>query len=152
MPPAAVRSALSVLAGLLLMASVPAEVALAHAEVSESAVAGRRLRDILLGRVTTWSDGAPVVIVLSEDPLSAAAVEAASGRDLQHLLRGWKRLVYAGEGAMPVVVGTSDAALTEVRRRRGALTVLAVAPTALDGLRVLEPVVVDGAMAPANGP
>src|SRR3954470_13846371 len=118
------RLALVLLA--LTAGALPAvEVAVAYPGVAEPAVNERRLRDILLGRVTTWSDGTPITLVLVDDAPTSAAIAAASGRDLAQLLRGWKRLVYAGSGAMPMVVTTQRAALDEVSRRSGALTVLA---------------------------
>ncbi len=122
--------ALIALIALIVIFAAPAsaQVAVTHPAVSELALSDARLRDILLGRVTTWADGTPIVIVLVEEEDSAAATAQLSGRDLGRLLRGWKRLVYAGSGAMPLVVSSARDALDEVRRRPGAVTVLALAP------------------------
>ncbi len=113
---------------LICVAPASAQVAVTHPAVPEHALHHARLRDILLGRVTTWDDGTPIVIILVEEADDAAATARLSGRDLGRLLRGWKRLVYAGSGAMPLVVSSARDALEEVRRRPGALTVLALAP------------------------
>jgi hypothetical protein len=126
---------------VLLAALAPlcaGEVAIASHDVSEHAVAERRLRGILLGSVTTWDDGTPILVVLVDEPGATAALKEVTGRDLAQLLRGWKRLVYAGSGAMPVVTRSTREALDEVRRRSGAIVLLSADPRAADLQTVLE--------------
>lgn len=85
-----------------------------------------RLKHILLGQVTTWADGTPIVLVMSGDPISRDAVIELTGRDLDRLIRGWKRITFSGAGSMPVVTTTSDQALALVRERAGALAIVGV--------------------------
>ncbi len=121
---------------LLLCATLAAEMAVAHPDVVDAPHCPDRLRDILLGRVTTWPGGAPIVIILIEEASANAAQRPLTDRDLPQLLRGWKRLVYGGNGAMPLVRRTTAEALQEVRRRPGALAIVA-AGTETAGLVVL---------------
>ncbi|HYE04324.1 MAG TPA: hypothetical protein VEL07_02280 [Planctomycetota bacterium] len=133
------RAPLILLVIAVTVASAAAEVAVVNPDVAEKALSAERLRDILLGRVSTWTDGKPIVLVLSDDPQSDGAVRAASGRDdVRHLLRGWKRLVYSGAGAMPTVVDSVAAALERVRRTPGSLALVAEPPQA-EGVRVIAP-------------
>jgi len=113
---------------LLMCWALPAQVAVAHADVTDRNLTEERLRDILLGRVTTWASGTPILIVLIEEAPAIEAQQAITGRDLPQLLRGWKRLVYGGNGAMPLVRRTTAEALQEVRRRPGALAIVADLP------------------------
>ncbi len=116
-----------------------AEVAVVHPEVVERTLSAERLRDILLGRINTWADGKPIVLVLADDPATDAAIRTATGRDdVRHLLRGWKRLVYSGAGAMPIVVDSVAAAVDRVGKTAGALALLAADP-ATEGVRVVVP-------------
>lgn len=112
-----------------------AQVVVAHDDIDHQ-LSRRRLSDILLGRITTWDDGLPIVLVLVDDQPCATAIATVTGRELPQLLRGWKRLVYSGGGAMPIIVPSPQVAIEEIRRRRGAMTVLSVDPEAL-GVRVL---------------
>lgn len=98
---------------------VHAQVALADPRLPAETLERERLRDILLGRVTTWPDGTPIILILAEE--GDEAQRAFSGRDLAQLLRGWKRLVYSGNGAMPKVERSVAEALVEAQRHRGAL-------------------------------
>ncbi len=129
-----------IIAGWLLSGSLAyAEVAVVHADVVEQDLSVARLRDILLGRINTWSDGKPIVLVLADDIVTDAAVRAATGRDdVRHLLRGWKRLVYSGAGAMPIVVDSVATAVERVRKTPGALALSDVAAVAA-GVRVITP-------------
>ena len=77
-----------------------------------------RARDMLLGRVTTWSDGTSVTIVLVVDRGADAELLALAGRDRQRLLRGWKRLVYSGAGVMPVEAANPVDAMMLVQNKR----------------------------------
>lgn len=110
------------------MVTVTAQVVVANNQVVSTPLSDDRLRDILLGRITTWSDGSPIIIILLDEPNATAGVQRITGRDLPQLIRGWKRLVYAGNGAMPMVLDSRQGVLDEILRRPGALTVLADAP------------------------
>lgn len=102
-----------------------AEVAAVNPSVGEERLTSERVRDILLGRVTTWIDGSPVILVLADDPADDQEVVTITGRDRQRLVRGWKRLVYAGNGAMPLQVASHREALDTVARHPGAIALVA---------------------------
>ena len=129
---------------LLLACALRMEAAVAvvndHESVAELTV--ERVRDMLLGRVTTWSSGQAVVIVLCTDEAGQQAVDAISGRTVSLLQRGWKRLVFSGTGAMPVVVASLAAGLDEVAHHPGALMVTMTAPAAENCRTIVLP---DGA-------
>jgi hypothetical protein len=118
------------LAPLLLAATLSAEVAVTASGAALAEIDHDRVRDILLGRVTTWPDGRPIIIVLSEADADDRALLAIVGRDRQRLMRGWKRLVFSGNGSMPVVVPDARAAGEFVARTPGAMAVLAASPPA----------------------
>ena len=115
-------AAVALLAGIAAPAG--AAVAVVHQAVPDQ-LDSDRLRDVMLGRSTTWSDGSPVVLVIAADQQAVAAV---SGRDPVRLLRGWKRLVFAGSASMPELVPDAEAALRLVAVRRGAITILDAEP------------------------
>jgi hypothetical protein len=108
---------------LLAMASlVPAQVAVVPSALAGQPLDQTRVRDLFLGRATTWQDGTPVRIVLVQD--GDQQLLPVVGRDHQRLLRGWKRLVYSGNGAMPMIVPDARTALDLVRRTPGAIALL----------------------------
>lgn len=107
---------------LMLAATMPAEVAVVHDSVTGGEIDSAVLRNILLGRTTVWANGVPVVVVLSRE--DGSSIDEVSGRDLNRLLRGWKRLAFSGGGRMPTVVDDRAAALRAVAATRGAVAVL----------------------------
>ena len=113
------------LSALLIGATATAQVAVVNPRLVDS-VDREKLKDILLGRVSAWADGSQITLVLSSDPLSRAAIEDLTGRDLDRLMRGWKRIVFAGNGAMPVVVESSAGALKEVGQHLGAIAIVGI--------------------------
>ncbi|MBA3699193.1 MAG: hypothetical protein H0W78_10090 [Planctomycetes bacterium] len=121
---------------LLLISTVAsAQVAVVNIGVRD-AVDRDHLRNMLLGRVTTWADGTQVVLILSSDPGSRAAIEELTGRDLGRLLRGWKRILFSGNGAMPISTSGADEALVAVAQRPGAIAIVGVVPPADPRMRV----------------
>lgn len=103
---------------------VHAEVAMVHPQVPETILSLERTRDLLLGRVTTWNDGSPVVLVLVDDPSSDALLMQLIGRDRSRLLRGWKRMIYTGSGAMPLLASSPTEAIDLVARHAGAIALI----------------------------
>jgi hypothetical protein len=115
-----------------LTAAAPAAVVAVNPLMTEPNLPTERVRDMLLGRITTWQDGSPVIIILIDDPAADAALEIIAGRDRSRLIRGWKRLVYAGTGAMPQLYHGVTEGLAAVSRHPGSL---AIVPQAVPGDR-----------------
>lgn len=82
------------------------------------------LRNALLGRISLWNDGRPIVIVLSRSPASQDQLQVFIDRDLEHLMRGWKRLVFTGGGSLPEVADDDALAIRRVAATPGAFAVL----------------------------
>ena len=98
-------------------------MAMVHPSVPEQHLTNERLRDMFLGRITTWQDGSAIVLVIVDDPGSDACLREITGRDRDRLIRGWRRLVFSGSGAMPLLAGSSTEALTMIAKNPGAVAV-----------------------------
>jgi hypothetical protein len=111
---------------LLIIASLPAaaQVAVVNPSVPERTLDGKRMAALLQGRITTWSDGSPVVLVIAADRLADVHLLHIAGREREVLLRGWKRLVFAGGGAMPLSTRTVAEGLDLVGRTPGSVLLL----------------------------
>lgn len=112
---------------LLLCAVAHAQVALVRADAAATGLDAVRVRDMLLGRISNWADGTPVVVVLVQDGDCDASLVQVVGRDHARLFRGWKRLVYSGGGSMPLLVPSVREAQEAVARRPGAIAVVGTA-------------------------
>lgn len=121
------RCRLAILVLVALVTPLSAQVAVVHPSVQE-VVDAKRMAALLQGRVTTWSDGKPVVLVLAEDPLADLHLSHVAGRERDILIRGWKRLVFSGSGAMPLSARSVEEALAIVARMPGAVLLLDSAP------------------------
>lgn len=108
---------------VVVVARLDAAVAVINGGLSVTQISVDRARDLLLGRITSWETGEPVVIVLCTDQ-NERAVEEISGRNVGVLQRGWKRLVFSGTGAMPLLAPTRQVALELVAKHPGAIAVL----------------------------
>jgi hypothetical protein len=122
------RRLLAILLLLGVVVTLRAETVLINPALGGEKLDGERVRDMLLGRVTTWDDGTAVTVVLIDDRATDARLEALVGRDRQRLLRGWKRLVYSGSGVMPHEVPSVAEAVALIARTPGAIALVADAP------------------------
>jgi hypothetical protein len=114
---------------LLLAGSAAwAQVAVLNPLVPERNPSVERVRNLFLGRSTTWSDGSLVTIILIDDVQEDSDLISVVGRDHTRLLRGWKRLVYSGAGAMPVLAASRSEALERVAHLPGAIAIVSQAP------------------------
>ena len=113
---------------LALLSPLVAQVAVVHSAVPETVMDAKRMAALLLGRVTTWQDGTPVVLVLAQDPLADIHLSHVAGRDREVHQRGWKRLVFAGSGSMPLIARSAEEALALVAKISGAVLLLDQAP------------------------
>lgn len=118
------RCLLHILLLLTVLSPLVAQVAVVHPAVPETAMDAKRMAALLQGRITIWSDGTPVVLVLAQDPLADVHLSHIAGRDREILLRGWKRLVFAGSGAMPLTARSAEEGLALVAKTPGAVLLL----------------------------
>ena len=130
------RCLVTIVLSLTTLVTAQAQVAVVHPGVAD-AVDRDHLRNILLGRITTWADGSQIVLILSADPSSRAAVEALTGRDLERLLRGWKRILFSGNGAMPLSTSGANEALALAAQRPGAIAIAGTLPSPEQKVRVV---------------
>ena len=112
---------------LLSAITAHAQVAVVNVKVTDT-VDRDHLRNLLLGRISTWKDGSQVVLVLSSDAASRAAIEELTGRDFDRLLRGWKRILFSGNGAMPVGASTAAEAIDLAATRHGVIAIIGIEP------------------------
>lgn len=112
---------------LLVLADVAsaADAVVISKDVPPDQLTASHLRNALLGRVTTWSDGRTIAIVLSRSAASQELLQTFLNRDLDHLLRGWKRLVFTGGGSLPDVTDDDALAIRHVAETPGAITIIA---------------------------
>lgn len=109
---------------MTLLAPLAAQVAVVNLSVVDTSMDAKRMAALLLGRITTWEDGTPVVLVLAQDPLADVHLSHVVGRDRDMLLRGWKRLVFSGSGAMPLTARSAEEGLALVAKTPGAVLLL----------------------------
>jgi hypothetical protein len=107
-----------------LFAEEPTTIVVVHEDVEASGINTEKVRDYLLGRTTVYANGKSVIIVLCMDPTIDSAMYGIVDRSVSLLLRGWKRLVFSGAGAMPLQAATVQEAIALVARTPGAITVL----------------------------
>lgn len=119
------RSAIYLL--LLVTAPLAAQVAVMNPSVPEQAISHEQMSSILLGRSTTWSDGSPIVLVLVDDPAADRELLRFAGRPRERLVRGWKRMVFGGNGSMPLQATDPQKACEIVSRVHGAVALVAAA-------------------------
>lgn len=112
----------------MALAPVSAQVAVVNHSVPDRAIDAKRMTAMLTGRITTWGDGKPIVLVFAEDRLADIHLSHIAGRDREVLLRAWKRLVFSGSGAMPLLARSSEEGLALIARTPGAVLVLDQAP------------------------
>jgi hypothetical protein len=113
---------------VMTVIALNAAVVVVNIDVADTKISEERVRDFLLGRSTSWNSGDPVILVLCTDSAGEKAVSDLTGRSVSLLLRGWKRLVFSGTGAMPLQAESVSAALSLVAKYPGAITILNEAP------------------------
>jgi hypothetical protein len=110
------------------IAGLSAAVVVVNVDVADTNFTKERVRDVLLGRSTSWNSGDPIVIVLCSAAAGEQAVSDLTGRSVSLLLRGWKRLVFSGTGAMPIQTDSVSAAIDLVAKHPGAMAILSEVP------------------------
>lgn len=122
------RRHLHILLFLAVLSPLIAQVAVVNASTPNDPIDTKRIAALLLGRVTTWSDGSPVVLVLAADRQADVHLAEVTGRECQVLERSWKRLVFLGAAAMPLTARSAEDALLQIAGTPGAVVLLDQAP------------------------
>ena len=119
---------IAILLLFLILAPVSAQVAVVNNDVPDKTIDAKRMSAMLMGRISTWSDGKPILLVFAEDRLADIHLSHIAGRDREVLLCAWKRLVFSGSGAMPLLARSAEEGLAVVARTPGSILVLDQAP------------------------
>jgi ABC-type phosphate transport system substrate-binding protein len=112
------------------------EVTIVHATVAEIAIDTDALKDVFLGRQTTWSNGAHITVVIAKSGPSHDAVMQLLDKSNSQFLISWKKLVFTGKGTMPEQVDGEDALVRFVAMTPGAIGTVDRAKVT-DGVKVL---------------
>lgn len=97
------------------------DVLVANPSVPIEAIDQPTLRDLFLGRRTTWPNGLRVVVVLQRNSGSNQRLARELGKTPQQLINWWKRLVFTGEGSMPEQVDNGEDLIARVASVPGAI-------------------------------
>lgn len=109
------------LLGLILAAAQAEDLLIVNPSVPVESMEQVMLRDLFLGRRTTWSNGQRVVVVLQRDGPSNERLASELGKTPQQLVNWWKRLVFTGEGNMPELVSGREELIARVAATPGAV-------------------------------
>jgi hypothetical protein len=120
-----------------ILAANAEDVLVAHPLVPVDLVDQVTLRDVFLGRRTTWPNGQRVVVVLMRDGPAHQRLAGELGKTPQQLTNWWKRLVFTGEGNMPEQVEGAPALIARVASLPGAIGWIEQPATEVQGVKVL---------------
>jgi ABC-type phosphate transport system substrate-binding protein len=97
------------------------ETVLVNNGVAVTTVSEDDLKDIFLGKKTTWDDGSKVVVVVLKEGPSSDALMKRLNKSAQQFITGWKKLVFSGKGSMPEQVDNEDELVAAVAKTPGAI-------------------------------
>lgn len=115
------------------------DVLVVHPSVPIDTLDQVTLRDVFLGRRTTWPNGLRVVVVLQRDGAASQRLASELGKTRQQLINWWKRLVFTGEGIMPEQVDGAAALIARVASLPGAIGWIERPGDGLQGVKLLPP-------------
>jgi ABC-type phosphate transport system substrate-binding protein len=116
------RVYLRILAIALLIAGAAAEdTVIVNPALQLTALDEDALKDIYLGKKTSWDDGSRVVVVVLKEGPSHDHLLQRLNKSSPQFLTGWKKLVFTGKGTMPEMVESEDALVAMVSKTPGAI-------------------------------
>lgn len=115
------------------------DMLVAHPSVPMETIDQLTLRDVFLGRRTTWPNGQRVVVVLQRGGEASQRLAGELGKTPQQLINWWKRLVFTGEGTMPEQAEDGPAMIARIASTPGAIGWVERAVTAPQGVKALTP-------------
>jgi hypothetical protein len=122
-----------------ILAAYAEDVLVTHPSVPVNLVDQVTLRDVFLGRRTTWPNGQRVVVVLMRDGPAHQRLAGELGKTPQQLTNWWKRLVFTGEGNMPEQVDGAPALIARVASLPGAIGWIESPADVPPGVKLLPP-------------
>ncbi len=117
------RAYLRLLALTLLIAvgAVAEDTIIVNPALTIGALDEDALKDVYLGKKTSWDDGSRVVVVVLKEGASHDHLLQRLNKSSPQFLTGWKKLVFTGKGTMPEMVESEDALIALVAKTPGAI-------------------------------
>lgn len=122
-----------------VLAARAEDVLVVHPSVPVDAVDQVTLRDLFLGRRTTWPNGQRVIVVLMREGAANQRLAGELGKTPQQLTNWWKRMVFTGEGNMPEQVEGGPALIARVASLPGAIGWVESPADVPQGVKLLPP-------------
>lgn len=98
------------------------ETIILHPSVAVSHIDPQTVKDIFLGRRTTWDDGSKIILVVAENGPGQEALMQLLGRNRAQFLISWKKLMFSGKGSVPLTFGDEASVVSFVARTPGAIS------------------------------
>jgi ABC-type phosphate transport system substrate-binding protein len=113
-------------------------VIIAHQGIAETELSSGEIKDIFMGRIVKWKNGAKIMIaVLNESDMHAAFVKKTLERSPSQFRNLWKQMVFTGKGKFPNTFKTEEELIEYVRKTEGA-TGYATKGKTLNGVKVFK--------------
>lgn len=97
------------------------EVAVINAASPVASLSGDQLKELFLGKKSSWEDGGKVIVVIAKAGPSQDALMSLLGKSSSQFQTGWKKLVFTGKAAMPEQVDNDEAVIDLVAKTPGAI-------------------------------
>ena len=97
-------------------------VVVTHGETAQADIQKKDLKDIYLGRKTTWNDKTPIIfVVLKEGQVHEDFLKDYVGKTPSQFTSYWKQQVFTGKGKMPKEFETEEKLMAYVAKTKGAI-------------------------------
>ena len=107
---------------LLCVAVLPAaETVIVHAGNATAQLDEGKMKDLFLGKSTSWEAGGSVKIAIAKEGAATEALMGKLGKNVSQFTTGWKKLVFTGKGSMPETVDNDEAVVAFVAANPGAI-------------------------------
>ncbi len=90
--------------------------------VPDGSLSAKEIKDIYLGRKTTWSDGSAIqFVVLNNDPTKATFMKDFVGKSAGQFKNYWNQKVFTGQGTPPKSFDSDSELVNFVSTNSGAI-------------------------------
>jgi ABC-type phosphate transport system substrate-binding protein len=97
------------------------DVAIVNPATGVSALSSDQVKDLFLGKKSSWDDGSKVVVVVAKEGPGATSLMKLLGKSDQQFQTAWKKLIFTGKGSMPEMVDSDDAVVAFVAKTPGSI-------------------------------